>query len=86
MDWIWEVIRQQGPLVLLLCLGIWALLTGKVITRGHHDDVVKDRDNTITKGETREAEWRRIALGLTETQQELAPDVREVLRQRREVR
>lgn len=83
MDWIWEYAKQQGPLVVLLVLNIYALLSGRVVTRGHHEDVLHEKDEQIRKGEIREKERQRVADGLTEVLTEVAPVVRKALREER---
>ena len=80
-DWLVEYVKAQGPLVVLLALNIWGLLGGWVVTRGHHRDVIHEKDEAIRKGELREAELKRIAAGLTEVLTEVSPIVRKALRE-----
>lgn len=84
MDWLLDYAKQQGPLVVLLGLNVWALMTGRVVTRGHLEDVIKEKDEQIRKGEMRETERQRVADGLTEVLTEVAPVVRKALRAERE--
>lgn len=81
MDWIWDYAKAQGPLVVLLTLNIWGLLSGRVITLGHHRDVIHEKDEAIRKGDLREAEQRRIATGLTDVLTEVSPIVRKAIRE-----
>lgn len=83
MDWIWDYAKQQGPLVVLLALNIWALVSGQVVTRGHLRDLLHEKDEQIRKGELREKERQRVADGLTEVLTEVAPVVRKALREER---
>lgn len=50
----------------VLGAGIWLLLTGRVVTRGHLNDVVAAERAQVAKAEAREAEWARIAKRGTE--------------------
>lgn len=71
-----------------LGLLVWLLLTGRVITRGHLNDVVAGKNAEIAKSEAREAEWRRLAVrGADEIIPPLATVVRDrVQEQIRELR
>ncbi len=46
----------------VLGMGVWLLLTSRIVTRGHLNDVVAGKNAEITKAEAREAEWRRLAV------------------------
>ncbi len=46
----------------VLGMGIWLLLTSRLVTRGHLNDVVAGKNAEIAKAEAREAEWRRLAV------------------------
>jgi hypothetical protein len=46
----------------VLGMGCWLLLTSRIVTRGHLDDVVAGKNAEIAKAEAREAEWRRLAV------------------------
>ena len=81
MDWLIEYAKQQGPLVVLLALNIWALSTGWVVTRGHHQELIEEKDEQIRKGELREVELKRIAAGLTDVLTDVSPIVRKALRE-----
>lgn len=78
----------------VLGAGIWLLLTGRVVTRGHLNDVVtSERQRTAdahagqAAAEVREAEWRRLAMrGTDEIAAPLATVVREQLGAQREAR
>jgi hypothetical protein len=62
------------------------LLRGEIVTQKQHDDMKAEKDAQLAKSEARESEWKRVAQGLTETSRELTPEVREVLRAKREDR
>lgn len=81
MEWLWEYAKQQGPLVVLLALNIWALVFGRVVTRGHLQDLMHEKDEQIRKGELREAELKRVATGLTDVLTDVSPIVRKALRE-----
>lgn len=67
---------------------VWLLMTGRVVTRGHLNDVVAGKNAEIAKAEAREAEWRRLAVrGADEIIPPLATVVRDrVQEQIRELR
>lgn len=71
-----------------LGLLVWLLLTGRIVTRGHLNDVVAGKNAEIAKAEAREAEWRRLAVrGADEIIPPLATVVRDrVQEQIRELR
>jgi hypothetical protein len=46
----------------VLGVGVWLLLTSRIVTRGHLNDVVAGKNAEIAKAEAREAEWRRLAV------------------------
>lgn len=46
----------------VLGMGCWLLLTSRIVTRGHLNDVVAGKNAEIAKAEAREAEWRRLAV------------------------
>jgi hypothetical protein len=45
-----------------LGLLVWLVLTGRMVTRGHLNDVVAGKNAEIAKAEAREGEWRRLAV------------------------
>lgn len=71
-----------------LGLLVWLLLTGRVVTRGHLNDVVAGKNAEIAKAEAREAEWARSAKrGADEIIPPLVADVRAQVREQiRELR
>ena len=61
----------------VLGMGCWLLLTSRIVTRGHLNDVVAGKNAEIAKAEAREAEWRRLAVrGADEIIQPLAQGAR----------
>ena len=61
----------------VLGVGVWLLLTSRIVTRGHFNDVVAGKNAEILKAEAREAEWRRLAVrGADEIIPPLVRDVR----------
>lgn len=72
----------------VLGVGCWLLLTGRVVTREHLNDVLAGKNAEIAKAEAREAEWRRLAVrGADEIIPPLASVVRaRVQEQARELR
>lgn len=45
----------------VLGAGFWLLLSGRLVTRGHLNDVVAGKNAEIAKAEARESEWARLA-------------------------
>lgn len=82
-----SVLKDLGAIGGLLVL-IWLLLEGRLVTRGHLNDVVAGKNAEIAKAEAREAEWARLAKrGADEIISPLATDVRTALqKQIRELR
>lgn len=46
----------------VLGAGFWLLLTGRLVTRGHLNDVVQAERQAKLDAQAREAEWRRLAV------------------------
>ena len=81
-----SLLKDLGALGVLLLL-VWLLLDGRLVTRGHLNDVVAGKNAEIAKSEAREAEWRRLATrGAEEIIPPLASAVREQLGSQREAR
>lgn len=81
--WTLKDLGAFGGLGLL----VWLLLTGRVVTRGHLNDVVGGKNAEIAKAEAREAEWARLARrGTDDIAVPLATIVKEHLEARREAR
>lgn len=71
----------------VLGAGIWLLLTGRVVTRGHLNDVVAAKDRELSKSEARGDEWKRLADRQTnDIGAPLAATVREQLGAQRDAR
>lgn len=74
-----SIIKDLGAIGGLLVL-IWLLLDGRLVTRGHLNDVVASERTQAAKAEAREAEWKRLATrGADEIIPPLASAVREQL-------
>lgn len=82
-----SLLKDLGAIGGLLVL-IWLILDGRLVTRGHLNDVTAGKDAEIAKAEAREAEWRRLAVrGADEIIPPLATVVRDrVQEQIRELR
>lgn len=57
LGWALKDLGAFGGLGLI----VWLLLTGRVVTRGHLNDVVASERAQTAKAEAREAEWARLA-------------------------
>lgn len=62
-----------------LGLLVWLLLTGRVVTRGHLNDVVAGKNAEIEDAKAREAEWKQQAKRLAD---EIVPPLATVARAR----
>lgn len=79
-----SLIKDLGAIGGLLFL-IWLLMEGRLVTKGHLNDVVASERAATAKAEAREAEWRRLATrGTDEIAAPLARAVREQLGTQRE--
>lgn len=64
-----------------LLLMLWLILDGRLITRGHLNDVIAAERAQTAKAEAREGEWKRLATrGTDDIAVPLASAVRESLR------
>jgi hypothetical protein len=84
LGWALKDLGAFGGLGLI----VWLLLTGRVVTRGHLNDVVAGKNAEITDAKAREAEWARLAKrGAEEIIPPLVVEAREHARERlRELR
>ncbi len=60
-----ERLRDLGALG-GLGLIVWLLLTGRLVTRGHLNDVMAGKNAEIVKAEAREHEWKLQAMRLAD--------------------
>lgn len=56
-----SLLKDLGALG-ILGMGFWLVLDGRLVTRGHLNDVVAAERASTAKAEAREAEWHRLAV------------------------
>lgn len=72
----------------VLGIGFWLVLDGRLVTRGHLNDVVAGKNDEIIEARAVGAEWKRLATrGTDDIIVPLLPAAREVIREQiRELR
>lgn len=68
MEWVWEYAKQQGPLIVGLCLFSWLWLTGKIISAGElqrtengHEREKKQLREERDHERAEKSEWKLMA-------------------------